>query len=73
MTKYRHKFIKFESVSYSGGLMYEQKAYRTEVLNKMDHVFERYRLLARTKSFNKEQVEIIDYHLSEIINVLNDY
>ncbi|MFY9638715.1 MAG: hypothetical protein WAK14_07960 [Methanobacterium sp.] len=52
--------------------MYEQKVYRTEVLNKMDHVFERYRLLARTKSFNKEQIEIIDYHLSEIINVLND-
>jgi hypothetical protein len=52
--------------------MYEQKVYRTEVLNKMDHVFERYRLLTRTKSFNKEQVEIIDYHLSEIINVLND-
>ncbi len=52
--------------------MYEPKVYRTEVLNKMDHVFERYRLLARMKSFNKEQIEIIDYHLSEIINVLND-
>ena len=52
--------------------MNEQKMYRTEVLNKMDHVFERYKFLVRTKSFNKEQIETIDYHLSEIIKVLND-
>ncbi len=52
--------------------MYEQKTYRTEVLNKMDHVFERYKFLLRTKSFNKDQIETIDYHLSEIIKVLND-
>ncbi len=52
--------------------MYEQKIYRTEVLNKMGHVFERYRFLIRSKSFNKEQMETIDYHLSEIMKVLND-
>ena len=52
--------------------MNEQKMYRTEVLNKMDHVFERYKFLVRTKSFNKEPIETIDYHLSEIIKVLND-
>ena len=52
--------------------MYEQKIYRTEVLNKMSHVFERYRFLIRSKSFNKEQIETIDYHLSEIMKVLND-
>jgi hypothetical protein len=57
----------------NGGLMYEQKIYRTEVLNKMGHVFERYRFLMRTKSFNKEQMETIDYHLSEIMKVLNNF
>jgi len=51
--------------------MYEQKIYRTEVPNKMGHVFERYRFLIRSKSFKKEQVETIDYHLSKIMKVLN--
>jgi hypothetical protein len=52
--------------------MYTQKISRTEVLNKMGHVFERYRFLIRSKSFKKEQMETIDYHLSEIMKVLND-
>lgn len=52
--------------------MYEQKIYGTEVLNKMDHVFERYKFLMRSKSFKQEQMETIDYHLSEIMKVLND-
>jgi hypothetical protein len=52
--------------------MYEQKIFRTEVLDKMDHIFDRYKFLIRTKSFNQEQIETIDYHLSEIIKVLND-
>ncbi len=53
--------------------MYEQKIYRTEVLNKMGHVFERYRFLMRSRSFDKKQVETIDYHLSEIMKVLNEF
>ena len=52
--------------------MYEQKIFRTDVLDKMDHIFERYRFLIRTKSFSQEQIEIIDHHLIEIIKVLND-
>jgi|GEM_PF-2656709 len=46
--------------------MFQNKIYRNEVLNKMGHVFERFSFLVRTRSLNKEQVETIDYHLSEI-------
>ncbi len=49
----------------------EKKISTNEVLNKMGHVFERFRILMRTKSLNKEQIETIDYHLSEIMKVLN--
>ncbi|HEX7469087.1 MAG TPA: hypothetical protein VF324_10975 [Methanobacterium sp.] len=52
--------------------MYQEKIYGNDVLNKMGHVFERFRFLMRTKSFKKEQMEIIDYHLSEIMKVLNE-
>jgi hypothetical protein len=52
--------------------MYQEKIYRNDVLNKMDHIFERFRFLMRSKSFEKEQIEIIDYHLSEIMKVLNE-
>ncbi|MEN4018394.1 MAG: hypothetical protein PQ975_00705 [Methanobacterium sp.] len=51
--------------------MFQNKVYRNEVLNKMGHVFERFSFLMRTRSLNKEQVETIDYHLSEIMKVLN--
>ncbi len=50
----------------------ESKVYRNEVLNKMGHVFERFRFLMRTKSLSKEQIETIDYHISEIMKVLNN-
>lgn len=52
--------------------MYSNKISRTDVLNKMGHVFERYRFLTRTKSFKQEQIQTIDYHLTEIMKVLND-
>jgi hypothetical protein len=55
----------------TGVLMFQNKVYRNEVLNKMGHVFERFSFLMRTRSLNKEQVETIDYHLSEIMKVLN--
>lgn len=50
----------------------ESKVSRNEVLNKMGHVFERFRFLMRTKSLTKEQIETIDYHISEIMKVLNN-
>lgn len=53
--------------------MYNQeRIHRNEILNKMGHVFERFRFLLRTKSFTEEQIEIIDYHLSKIMEVLNE-
>ncbi|ADZ08305.1 hypothetical protein Metbo_0052 [Methanobacterium lacus] len=52
--------------------MYSNKISRTDVLNKMGHVFERYRFLTRSKSFKQEQIQTIDYHLTEIMKVLND-
>ncbi len=51
--------------------MFQEKVYRTEVLNKMGHVFERFRILMRTSSLQQEEIETIDYHLSQIIKVLN--
>lgn len=53
--------------------MFQQnKISRNEVLNKMGHVFERFRFLMRTKSLDKMQIETIDYHISEIMKVLNN-
>lgn len=52
--------------------MFEEKIYRNEVINKMGHVFERFRFLMRTKSLDHDQVKTIDYHLSEIMKVLNE-
>lgn len=52
--------------------MFEEKIYRNEVLNKMGHVFERFRFLMRTKSLNQDQIKTIDYHLTEIMKVLNE-
>ena len=49
----------------------EKKISRNDVLNKMGQVFERFRFLMRTKSLNNEQIETIDYHISEIMKVLN--
>jgi len=52
--------------------MYHERIYPSDVLNKMGHVFERFRFLMRSKSFKKEQMETIDYHLSEIMKILNE-
>ncbi|MGF7117314.1 hypothetical protein [Methanobacterium oryzae] len=51
--------------------MFQEKIYRTELVNKMGHVFERFRFVVRTKSLNQKEIETIDYHLSEIMKVLN--
>lgn len=52
--------------------MFEERIYRNEVLSKMGHVFERFRFLMRTKALNKDQMEVIDYHITEIMKVLNE-
>ncbi len=48
-----------------------QKVNRSEVLNKMGHVYERFRFLSRTRSLTDDQIEDIDQQLSRIIDVLN--
>ena len=53
--------------------MYQNKVYVTDLLNKMGHIIERFRLLSRKKSFKKEEIDNIDYHLSEIMKILNKY
>jgi D-lyxose ketol-isomerase len=52
--------------------MYQSKIYVNDILNKMNHVFERFTYLSRSKSFKKEQVDQIDYHLNEIMKILNE-
>ncbi len=51
--------------------MFQEKIYRTDLVNKMGHVFERFRFVMRTKSLNQEEIETIDYHLTEIMKILN--
>ena len=48
-----------------------QKVNRSEVLHKMGHVYERFQFLSRTRSLSDDQVEAIDQHLSQIMEVLN--
>lgn len=55
----------------TGGEMFQEKIYRNDVLNKMGHVYERFRILMRTSSLQQEEIETIDYHLSQIMKVLN--
>jgi len=51
--------------------LYQDRVYINDVFNKMGHIFERFKFLMRSKSFNKEQVEAIDHHLTEIMKILN--
>lgn len=60
-----------ENPNKTGDEMFQEKIYRNDVLNKMGHVLERFRILMRTNSIKKEEIETIDYHLSEIMKVLN--
>jgi hypothetical protein len=53
--------------------MFEEKIYINEVITKMGHVFERFRYLTRTKPLDQDQMKVINYHLSEIMKVLNEY
>jgi hypothetical protein len=52
--------------------MYENKIHLNELLTRMNHILERMRYLSRSKSFKKDQIEKIDYHLTEIMKILND-
>ena len=56
----------------TGDEMFEEKIYINDVINKMGHVFERFRYLTRTRPLNEDQMKVINYHLSEIIKVLNE-
>lgn len=60
-----------ENLNKSGDEMFQEKIYRTDLLNKMGHVFERFRFVVRSKPLKQEEIETIDYHLSEIMKVLN--
>lgn len=60
-----------ENLNKNGDKMFQEKIYRTDLLNKMGHVFERFRFVMRNKSLKQEEIETIDYHLSEIMKVLN--
>ncbi|MGB9936376.1 MAG: hypothetical protein ACPK7O_01515 [Methanobacterium sp.] len=51
----------------------ENKISRNEMLTKMGHVFERFKFLMRTRTLENKEMEIIDYHLSEIMKILNKY
>ncbi|MDP1553518.1 MAG: hypothetical protein Q8M06_10940 [Methanobacteriaceae archaeon] len=52
--------------------MYRSKIYVNEILNKMNQIFERFTYLSRSKTFKKEQIDQIDYHINEIMKILND-
>ncbi|OPY26250.1 MAG: hypothetical protein A4E27_00766 [Methanobacterium sp. PtaU1.Bin242] len=52
--------------------MYQERVYRNDVLNKMDNVLQRFRFLLRSRSIPQDKIETIDYHLGEIMEVLND-
>ncbi|MBU4534897.1 MAG: hypothetical protein KKF16_03525 [Euryarchaeota archaeon] len=52
--------------------MYQEGVYLSEVLSRMNHVFERFRHLSRTRSLKKHQIEEIDYHITEITRILNE-
>lgn len=52
--------------------MFEEKIYINDLISKMGHVFERFRYLTRTRPLNEDQMKVINYHLSEIIKVLNE-
>lgn len=53
--------------------MYPTRTYMNELLTRMDHVFERMRIVSRTRSLKREEIEEIDHHLSEIMRILNKY
>lgn len=48
------------------------ESYISSILIRMDHVCERMKILSRTRVLKKEDVEKIDYHLIQIMKVLNE-
>jgi hypothetical protein len=65
------RVIGWEVQSNTGDGMY-RRVNRSDVLNRMGHVFERFQFMMRTRSLSDEQLENIDNHLSQIIEVLNE-
>jgi hypothetical protein len=63
---------KFTNHKTGGVSMYRSKIYVNEILNKMNQIFERFAYLSRSKTFKKEQINQIDYHINEIMKILND-
>ncbi|MDI9614554.1 MULTISPECIES: hypothetical protein [Methanothermobacter] len=62
------------TVSYrSCDIMYPTRTSMHELLVRMDHVFERIRILGRTRALRKDEIEEIDRHLTEIMKILNRY
>ncbi|ADL57689.1 MULTISPECIES: hypothetical protein [unclassified Methanothermobacter] len=53
--------------------MYPTRTSMHELLVRMDHVFERIRILGRTRALRKDEIEEIDRHLTEIMKILNRY
>ncbi len=48
------------------------ESYIFNLLNRMDHVYERMKILSRRRTFKKEEMEKIDYHLTQIMKILNE-
>lgn len=55
-----------------GVILYRSKIYVNEILNRMNQIFERFTYLSRSKTFKKEQIDQIDYHINEIMKILNE-
>ncbi|MDI9623346.1 MAG: hypothetical protein QFX38_00425 [Methanothermobacter sp.] len=48
------------------------ESYISSLLIRMDHVYERMKILSRTRALKKEDMERIDYHLTQIMKILNE-
>ncbi|HMK54585.1 MAG TPA: hypothetical protein VK444_07380 [Methanobacteriaceae archaeon] len=48
------------------------KVNRNQALNKLGHVFERFQFLSRNHPLKNDQLAQVDYHLSKIVEVLNE-
>ena len=52
--------------------MFLMESYISSLLIRMDHVCERMKILTRTRVLKKEDMERIDYHLTQIMRILNE-
>jgi len=65
------KIISKKSIDYSVGDVL-MESYISSILVRMDHVCERMKILSRTRVLKREDIEKIDYHLTQIMKVLNE-